>query len=170
MKIEKKHIIAAFIAGVSITGAVAYLQYKKLMNYCIGFNRIKLNRINANQADFDVFINFKNQSDLKIEILSQEYNVYLNDSFLLNASNAEEQIIGPKSMSVIGINIRFNPSQAGKSILNTVLSAAVLSIRVDIKLKVKFWFFTVNIPYSYRTTLKELMTPGPPKSQSVVCK
>ncbi len=170
MKIEKKHIVAAVIAGVSITGAIAYLQYKKLMNYCIGFNKIRANKISQTNADIDVFINFKNQSDLKIEIESQEYNVYLNDAFLTKASNAKPQVIAPKSMSVIGINVRFNPSQAGKNILNVLLSGSGLSVRIDMKLKVKFWFFTVNIPYTYKTTLKELMAPSPTGSASVICK
>ena len=108
MKIEKKHIVAGVIAAVSITGALAYLQYKKLMNYCIGFNKIRLNKISSTNADIDVFINFKNQSDLKIEIQSQEYNVYMNDAFLTKASNAKPQVIEPKSTSVIGINVKFN--------------------------------------------------------------
>lgn len=170
MKIEKKHIIGGAIALVSITGAIAYLQYKKLMNYCIGFNKIRANKISSTNADIDVFINFKNQSNLKIEIQSQEYNVYLNDAFLTKASNAKAQVIAPNSMSVIGINVKFNPSQAGKNILNTLLSGSGIAIRIDMKLKVKFWFFTVNIPYSYKTTLKELMAPSPAGSTSVICK
>lgn len=170
MKIEKKHIVAGVIAAVSITGALAYLQYKKLMNYCIGFNKIRLNKISSTNADIDVFINFKNQSDLKIEIQSQEYNVYMNDAFLTKASNAKPQVIEPKSTSVIGINVKFNPSVAGKNIMNAVLSGSGVSIRIDMKLKVKFYFITVNIPYSYKTTLKEIMAPSAAPSPSVICK
>lgn len=170
MKIERKHIIAGVIGAVTITGALAYLQYKRLMNYCIGFNTIKVNKISTNLADFNVYINFQNNSDLKIEIKSQEYQVYMNNDFLIEASNSASQTIAPKSTSAIGINVRFNPEQAGKKVLNTLLSASSLSFRVEVKLKVKFLFFTVNIPYSYKTTLKELMAPSPGGSTSVICK
>jgi hypothetical protein len=35
---SKKYLIAGVIAMVTITGALAYLQYKKLMNYIIKVN------------------------------------------------------------------------------------------------------------------------------------
>ncbi len=171
MKIEKKHIVAAGIAGVSITAAAAYLQYKKLMNYCIGFKSIKSNTLSMNKVDVNVFLNFKNNSNVKIEIVSQEYQVYFNDKPIIKASNYATQTIQKESKSVIGVNVQFNPSAIG-NVLNTVLSQSRVALKIEMKLKVKLWFFTVNIPYVYETTLKEILTPSAEsKTEStMICK
>ncbi len=170
MKIEKKYVIAFGLGVISIAAGAAYLQYKKLMNYCIGLNKIKVKTINADKADFDVFLNFKNQSNIKIEIESQEYNVYVNDKFITKASNSIKQTISPESTSVIGINVKFNPTQAGQNLLNVLLSLNKLVFKIDIKLRVKLWFFTVNVPFVYTTTIKELMAPSDAPKSTVKCK
>ena len=73
MKINKAHVIIGAASLVTITGAILlYRQYKKLMNYCIGLNRIKVNGINQTSANLDLFLNFRNKSDVAINIISQE--------------------------------------------------------------------------------------------------
>lgn len=169
MIVKKKHIIAGVIAVGSITAALAYLQYKKLMNYCIGFKSVKIKSLSEKFVDFDVFMNLKNMSDIKIEIVSQEYNVYLNDKFVTKASNSALQVIEPstveKPLAIVGVNIQFNPTEVygilKLNLRDLLVNRDKIKIKVDMKLKVKMWFFTVNIPYVYETNLKELMTPSP---------
>lgn len=170
MKIEKKYLIAAGIGVVSITAGLVYLQYKKLMNYCIGFKSIKVNKLTGDNVDINVFLSFENKSDLKIEIENQEYDVYLNDSIITKAKNSATQTIQPKSVSAIGVNVKFNPTKSGQKLLDTILGMGKFVIRVDIKLKIKLWFFTVNVPYQYVTTLKELMTPSQTVEPKKTCK
>ncbi len=160
MKIERKHIIAAGIGVVTIAGAVAYLQYKKLMNYVIGFKALKINKVQSNNADFDLILNFTNKSDVAFNIESQVYDVYINDKQVSKAVNYKPQSINAKSTSPIAVNIKFNPEKTGQNILNIALSLKPVVIKVDMKLKVKLWFFKVNIPYVYTTTLKELLKPS----------
>lgn len=161
---HKKYIIAGGIAVVSIAASAAYLQYKKLMNYCIGFKSVKIKTLTEQKVDFDVFMNMRNNSNVKIEIESQEYNVYLNDKFVTKASNAITQTIAPESLSVVGVNVQFNPKEVF-SILklnfrDLLLNRDKIRIKIDVKLKVKLWFFTVNIPYVYETNLKEMTAPS----------
>ncbi len=170
MKIQSKHIIVAGIGLVTITGALAYWQYKKIMDYCIGFNTLKVNKLTGKDGDIDIYLNFKNNSNLKLDILSQEYEVFINDKFIVKAENKNPQTILPVSMNVIGVKVKFNPEKAGINILNTILSLKPISFRVEVKMKVKLWFFTVNIPYTYVATLKDLMAPKAAPSTNVKCK
>ena len=170
MKIEKKHVIAVGLGVVSIALAGAYLQYKRLMNYCIGLKGIKVNKINADQADIDLSLSFQNKSDVKIDILSQEYAVYVNNKLITKASNKKPQIIIPVSTSVISVNIKFDPTQAGQNLLSAILAMGNTSIKIDIKLKIKLWLFTISIPYVYSTSIKELMTPSANPKPNTNCK
>ncbi len=170
MKIQGKHIITAGIGLVTITGALAYWQYRRLMDYCIGFKTVKVNKLTGDNVDLDVYLNFRNNSDIKIDILSQEYQVFINDKKIVDAENKNLQTIAPKSLSTIGVKVKFNPSKSGQNIINTVLTLKPLVFRVEMKMKVKLWFFTVNIPYTYNATLKELMAPSPEPKNTVKCK
>ena len=170
MKINKAHIIIGTTAIVTtVVGMLLYNEYRKIMNYCIGLKTIKINRINADIADINLFLNFTNKSNIKIEIVSQEYNVYLNNALITKAVNNATQKINAESTSIIGVNVKFNPTSAGLNILNTILNVGTFAIKIDIKLKVKLWFFTIDIPYVYTTTLKELMTPSTQPKTKTTC-
>lgn len=160
MKIEKKHIIIGGLSVISVALGTMYWQYTRLMDYVIGFNKIKPNKINTDLVDFNLYLNFKNKSDVKMVIESQDYNVYVNDKFITKASNAIPQTIEAKIPSVIAVNVRFNPSLAGTNLLSALLQMGNTKIKIDMKLKVKLWFFHVNIPYVYETTIKDLIQPA----------
>jgi LEA14-like dessication related protein len=170
MKLEKKHIIAIGLGVVSIALAGAYLQYKKMMNYCLSLKMIKPKDITTKNFDADVFLNLENKSDVKLEIVSQEYNVYINNKFITRASNAIAQTISPNSTSIIGVNVRFNPEKAGENILSAILSLSKITVKIEVKLKVKFLFVTVSIPYVYESTLSELLKPSSTPSPNKNCK
>lgn len=165
MKIEKKHIVIGLIGLVSITGAILYAQYRKLMNYTIKLKGFKLKTATLKLINFDLFINFTNNSDLKFVISDQEYKVYLNNQFVTKLANKNDVVVGAKSTSIIPINIQFNPSSVlqllGQNALTILASPNKIVVKVDIKLKVALYGIKFSIPYVYESTLKELMTPTP---------
>ncbi len=162
MKIERKHIIAGII-GVTTTFALAYvyLQIKKLKSTPVCFKGLKIKRLSANDVNFDVFINVSNSSDAKIEIVDQNYNVYLNDKLVTNAANHATTIIQAKADSLIGINIAFNPTAVLKilnqNFLTMLTQPASVKLKIDIKLKVKFFGFKVSIPLVIEKSIKDLL-------------
>lgn len=162
MKIEKKHIAIAAISLVSITGAIAYAQYKRLMNYTIKFKKMKVNKVNQSIIDIDLFMLLKNKSDIKFDIKEQDYTVYVNNLLVTKIVNRKPTTVMPNTESEVPANISFNPQVVlatfKKSFLDTALNSQGIKIKIDIKLKVSLWFFTVNIPYVYETTLKEIMS------------
>ena len=164
MKIEKKYIITGVIGLLAVGGMLLYLQYKKLMNYTLKFRSIKVRKIQFPNLDFDVFLDFTNNSNLKIEIQSQEYKIYLNNVFISNVSNSATNTINPVSTSTIGVNIKIDLAKAYKALgldaIKVATTALNSKLKVDIKLKVKMFGFTFNIPYIYEAILNELITPS----------
>ena len=161
----KKYIIAGALGVISIAAAAAYLQYKKLMDYTIKFKTIRVNKASMNLFDFNLFLNFINKSNVEFVIESQVYNAYINNVFVTKLENQVLNKIAAKSTNVIGLNVKFNPNQVldkiGKNAVSLLASADKTIIKIDIKLKVKLWFFRVNIPFIYEDSLKNMMTPKP---------
>jgi LEA14-like dessication related protein len=161
----KKWLIVGGLGVISIALAAAYLQYKKLMNYTIKLKGFKLKTITPQLINFDLFINFSNNSDLKFVISDQEYKVYLNNQYVTKLVNSNDVVVQAKSTSVIPVNIQFNPSEVlkllGQNALTILASPQKIIVKVDVKLKVALYGIKFSIPYVYESTLKELMTPTP---------
>lgn len=160
MKIDKKYIIAGSIAVVSLTIAALYLQYKKLTDSCISFNKFVLRKLTLNDANLDIFLNFVNLSKIKINIVSQDYIAYLNDKEIARASNAIPQVILPNGSSVLALNVAFNPSKLGNVIgglaKDFIMNPSNIVLKVKVNVKVKLYMFNISIPYEYITTFKDL--------------
>lgn len=157
-KIQKKYIIAGLIGILTITGAALYLQYKKLMEYCISFKGVKIVYLGIDNIIFDLYLNFLNKSAIKINIVSQEYKVYLNDKLVSTVDSDKPQVIEPKAKSVISVNVKFNPRQVltAVNVNELLLNREKIRLKVDTKIKVALGFIKISIPYVYETTLKEL--------------
>lgn len=162
MKIEKKHIIVTTIALASFTGAALYWQYQKLTNSCITFKKIVLKKLSIEQINLDLFLNFKNLSNIKINILSQNYKVFLNNTEIITASNTVQQTILPKETSVLGLNVDFQPTKLLNTISNLgtnfALSPQKVIVTIKVDIKVKLWFFAISIPYEYVTNVADLLS------------
>lgn len=162
MKIEKKYVIAGLLGVVSFALAAGYLAYKKLMDYTLGFKSVKVKKVSLKLIEFDVFLNFLNKSNLGFDIIEQEYKVYMNDKFVSKVVNYSTTKILPNATSVIGVNVKFDPrvilKVIGKDFKELVLSPDKYVIKTDMKLKVNFYGFKVNIPYVYEDTLKNFIS------------
>lgn len=161
----KKWLIVGGLSVISIALGALYLQYKKLMNYTIKVKGIKLNTITPQVINFDLFINFTNNSDIKFVISDQVYKVYINGQYVTTLVNGTDVYVGAKSTSLIPVNVKFNPTDVmrllGQNALIILASPQKINIKVDIKLKVSLYGIKFNIPYVYESTLKEIMTPTP---------
>ena len=159
----KKYIIVGLLGAISFTAMFAYLQYKKVMDYVIALQSIKFKKIAIDFLSFDIFLNFTNNSNIGFDIESQNYNVYVNDVFVLKAENNSSIKVSPKSTSIIGVNVQGNPKKAltnlGFSTLSLVSTPEKIIVKVDVKLKVRIFKIPFNIPYVYVDNLKNIMAP-----------
>lgn len=163
---EKKHwIIAGVIGVVSIAAAAAYIQYKRFTNYVISVGKIQIRSVSTKKIDFDIFLNFVNSSTLTFDIVEQEYEIFINTKYALKMKNKSSVKIFPSATSIIKINIVFDPNKVlgiiGKNFVDLLTNQQNIMVDVNIKLKVRFMGILISIPYLYKTTLKELMTPNP---------
>jgi LEA14-like dessication related protein len=159
---QKKYAVAALLAVVSIAGAAAYLQYKKIMEYTLTFRSVKIKRVSLTTFDFDLYFNLENKADISYTIESQSYDVYLNNIFVTRLSNQVATRIAARAVSPLGLNVKFNPQQAlqklGFNITSMIKGNDKLTIKIDMKLKVKVLGLPINIPYVYEDTLKNMMS------------
>ena len=157
---SKKYLIAGVIAMVTITGALAYLQYKKLMNYIIKVKTAVVKTITANLLDLDLTLDFENKSNISFEIKSQEYEVYIDNKFISRIKNIKPVFVQAKSHSDIFVNIKANPTKVGSKFkledLGKLLDLQNVKLKIIGKMKVKLYGISVNIPFNYETTIKEL--------------
>ena len=156
----KKYLIAGIIGTITIAGALAYLQYKKLMNYVIKVKSGVIKTITANLLDLDLTLDFENKSSIAFEIKSQEYEIFIDNKFISKINNIKPVFIQAKSHNDIFVNIKANPTKVGSKFkledLNKLLDLQNIKIKVIGKLKVKLYGFPVNIPFNFETTIKEL--------------
>ena len=159
--INKKYLYAGAIGLVSISAATLYLQYKKMMDFVLSFNKVKINKITVTNIDFNLYLNYLNKGSVGFDIESQINEVYINNVFITKLTNNTPNKILPKSNNIIGLNISFSPKDAmnklGLSLLSITNQSQKIRIKIVSKFRVKFFFIHVNIPYTYESTLKEMM-------------
>lgn len=152
-----------FGLGAVGLGVLAYYQYTKLMNFKLSFNSVRVNSLGLNGINLNLFFNFTNYSSLKVELLSQNYTIYINDIYAATLSNTLSNIINPKANSIIGVNV--NLSKSDISNLANNLKGGLLdfldvqniriTIREQIKIKIA-GFIPYTLNYDYKTTIKEM--------------
>ncbi len=158
----KKWLIVGGLGAVSVLLAVAYLQYKKIMNYVVKVTSIRVKSITAQLFDFDLFVNLTNKADVSYSILSQEYKVYVNDKFLSQLVNLATIDVPKKGSVDMPINVKIKPDDVlnllKTSYAELILTPEKVSVKIDIKLKVSFYGIKLSIPTTYQTNLKALIS------------
>jgi LEA14-like dessication related protein len=166
-----KNILIALGVGTSLFVAFGYYEYLKLMQYVIRVKSIIPKRITATNINFDLFVWFKNNSDLRITIEQQNHKVYLNDKFITSIVNNVDNTIKPKETSVIGFNVDINLKELlgvlSKEYMNIILHPDKFKIRIDMNFRIKFYFIHVNIPYNYEIGINEIISMLSKKNQSI---
>lgn len=165
MQIKKKHIVIGAIAIVSISAAILYAQLMKLKNSAIKFGGIKYNGLTNGSLSFDLTLLFNNISKIKLELISQEYKIYLDNNFVSTVSNPNPTTINKLSSSPITVNVLIHNQDIVTALKTNykdiLLNPANVQLRVDSNLKVKVFGLTFNVPYVYSTNIKELTAKKP---------
>lgn len=173
MKIERKYVIAGAIMLGSITLGLLYLQIQKFKQFCIGLKQIKYNSFTWTKADLDLFITFRNRSNFKLTIFSQQYLVYLNDKQVLKVSNAIAQNINPTSDSVLSAKLTFSPKEALEAIKMNISDLLTrpeqVIIKINVQVTVGIGIIKFDIPYDISMSLKDMMSGKGNDSHSIKC-
>lgn len=152
---------ALFITTILAGGIGAYIQYRKLLKSKITFNGLLFGKVNRDQIQFDLYLNLHNATDIPIKLISQSYTLFINGTPITRASNSKAIRIKAGKTNVVPLYVKI-PTQKVKNVLKTSLVDMLLTpekftLEVDIKSRVKFLGFTLDIPFLFRTNLKDLI-------------
>jgi len=161
LKNNKTALVAGLIGLVTISGAVAYYQYKKIIDYTITFKRMKINKLSKSLFNFDVYFDYLNKAKVAFVIVSQKYDIYIQGIYVTTMVNNNPTNIAANGVSVLALNVQFDPRETLKRLGATaetfLMNAANIKIKIVSSLKVKLWMFTINIHYTYEDTLKNML-------------
>jgi LEA14-like dessication related protein len=162
MKLQKKHYIAGAIGLVTFTGAMAYLQYKRMMDYVVKVRKVDPKKVSAKLISLDMVIDYTNKGNVDIQVENTIANVFINDKPVTKIELKKSFVIKGSSTFPVSLNVQFNPSDVLNALKINLVDVAInpqkINIRVDLVLKAKLWFFNINIKDKYVFNLKDLLT------------
>ena len=159
---NKKYVVAGAIAFLSTTCALAYIQYKKIMEYVIKTKGVKIKAISPTLINFDLIINLTNKANIGYKILSQKYKVYINDTFISELTSNTTANVPANGNTDMAINVNIDPTSVIKvaktSYANLLLKPEIVKVKIDGELVVRFLgIFKPSIKFTHETNLKEIV-------------
>lgn len=162
MKIEKKHlVIGGVVTLIAASCVFLYAQYVKLVDYGLGFKKLKVNKLTPELWSFDIVMNFVNKSLFGFTLVEQDYDLYVNDVFISKMTDYTKTYVKPKGESLLNLTVRFDPKvivqQLKTNYATMLLKPNQTKIRLDMKMGVNVLGMKVIIPYVYHDTLQGLI-------------
>lgn len=156
-----------YVAGAGVlTYGISYgIQQKRLLHKtCFKPASFVPNKLSVNQADINIKLKMKNKAHVGYAIKSQQYEMYINNSFVGTIENNNQIFIAPQSTTDVWLNIKFNPLHVANiswdTIKDLIVKGGDLRIKLKGKAKIKKGIFTFNYPLNESFTLKELLQPS----------
>lgn len=164
-KTKKRLIIGTLIGGLLVGGIVLAKRIQKLLKYSIKFKGLKFKETNAKKIIFDANFDFKNNSDLTIDIKNQEYDVYINNVFITSIKSDVEQTILPETVSALSVTVDLDTNVvlnrlktlgdgSVSSILNIIARFKEQDLKIVYKFGIKFGILTIPVVFSYNDKIK----------------
>lgn len=160
-KTQKFGIWAGVVALLGYSAFKINKLVKQLQDFELIFKKVKVNKFNTKTLDFNVFYDYVNKSPITINLVSQEYDIYVNDVYVTTMKNYAENVLKANATSPLGFNVLIDlPSldeKIRKSYYDMLLDPKSVKLTFDMKFKARFGF--INIPYRYKwdTNLKEVL-------------
>ena len=133
---NKKVILGSIIAIILAIGFFIYWQVRLLVKAKWQYSQFKLRTISLDGVSFDVFFNVNNVGMLAVTVAEQDYNVYINDSFVSRIVSTDDQEIKAESTSPISFLINIKLSDLLKTGINNITFLTNPSEREKIKIKI----------------------------------
>lgn len=144
------------LSGTALLGVALFVEYEKIKKYILKFDKVVFNKSTPDKINFSLLFNIYNPSDVNVVVQRQIYKVYLNDVFLMEGNNFKPQKVQSEAWSTVGVDISFSSKVIGTELINAISGKKII-VKVDTYLRVKLLFFSFNIPYTYKSDLKDLI-------------
>jgi LEA14-like dessication related protein len=94
-----------------------------------------------------------NKSSLAVDIISQKYDIYINDIYITTATNQINNVVKPKATSIVGVNVKLTDwtklITSQSNLLSVLSSLTNLNMKVVEKIYVKVMGIPYTIDYTY---------------------
>jgi len=165
MKNKKILVIGAILGSLAIGAIFIALKIKKLLKYSIKFKGIKFTETNSKKIVFNANFDFKNNSDITLNVSNQEYDIYLNNIFMTTVFSEEEQIILPNAISPLSVTIDLTTKDvlskikslgdgSVSSLLKILTSLKEQDLKIVYKFGIKFGLISIPLTFSYNDYIK----------------
>ncbi|MFY8165234.1 MAG: hypothetical protein ACOVJ8_01500 [Sediminibacterium sp.] len=161
---NKKYIVAGVIGLLTLSGALAYIQYKKVMDFLIKVKGVKIRALSPTLINFDLFINLTNKANIGYTIVSQKYKVFINNVEVSDLVSNYTAKVPARGNVDLPVNVTIDPVKVVRlvktSYADMLLKPETIKVRIDYNLVVKlFGIFKPTIKSSFETTLKDIVSP-----------
>lgn len=161
--IQKRNIaiggILTLIVGI---GIYVYRQYDHLVKAGKKLIGAKVHNLSLSGVNATVYVEIDNKGDLSVDVIGQDYNIYVNDKFVSNVKVKDDIRINSNGKSILPLTINFNPQtvlMAGLVNLTSILSdKSKIIISVKGSLSIKTGVLSVkNFGFNVDMTLAEIV-------------
>ena len=157
MKKNWKYILLAAVAGVTVTtGLWVKKQYNKLMKNTYELKSFLIKKASLQSVTISVVYAYANNTDIDINLVGQEYKIYVDDRFITTIKSDVPVILKANSTSDIPLDITLDPKDMYYKFKDNLLKALTqkqkLKIKMDSTFRVKLGIFTIPVPYPYEWT------------------
>ena len=164
MKKVDKIMLTSFAVstGLGLMGYLIYRRMAKLIGENFGIKTLKIQEASLTRLKMSVYFNFTNQTDMQVVLSKQEYDFYLNGVFLTSMKSDAEQVVYPKSISVLEANVDLDPKFVLQKAANSTGERLKLitnfrdqKLKLVTKLWIKFGLFNVPITIPYEAKIRD---------------
>ena len=157
MKKSFKYVLLAAVAGVTVTTALwLKKQYNKLMKNTYELKSFIVKKASFKSVTFSVVYAYNNTTDIDINLVGQEYKIYVDDRFITTIKSDVPVVLKANSISDIPLDITIDPKDMFYKFKDNLLTALTqkqkLKIKMDSTFRVKLGIFTIPVPYPYEWT------------------
>lgn len=157
MKKNWKYIALAAVAGITVTtGLWLKKQYDKLMKNTYELKSFVVKSASMKSVTFSVVYAYVNNTDIDINLVGQEYKIYVDDRFITTIKSDVPVILKANATSDIPLDITVDPRDMFYKFKDNLLKALTqkqkLKIRMESTFRIKLGIFTIPVPYPYEWT------------------
>ena len=157
MKKSWKYVLLAAFAGVTVTTAIwLRKQYAKLMKNTYELKSFLIKKASMQSVTMSVVYAYNNTMDIDINLVGQEYKIYVDDRFVTTIKSDVPVILKANAITDIPLDITVDPKDLyGKfkdNLFKALTQKQKLKIRMDSTFRVKLGIFTIPVPYPYEWT------------------
>jgi LEA14-like dessication related protein len=157
MKKNWKYVLLAAVAGLTVTtGLWLKNQYNKLMKNTYELKSFVIKKASLQSVTFSVVYAYNNNTDIDINLVGQEYKIYVDDRYITTIKSDVPVILKANAISDIPLDITIDPKDMLYKFKDNLIKALSqkqkLKIKMESTFRVKLGIFTIPVPYPYEWT------------------